>query len=150
MSPLPLAHSRANKKKPKTPTSHSLHASDSPSIRLLQLFHFPYDFPTSLTAFPLPPSPVVRRFKTQEHSCGRNAFSKAEAFPTPKPKRVPRNHPNNKATIMRACPAASQDFQQDFPFLFSAYLPLSSPSRFFKLLSTRNLACLPQYHPCPT
>jgi len=90
----PFFYSRANKGKTKTPAAHSLRESSNPraSDSFISTTAFPHSFRR------------MHRPKTQAHSCSRNPFPKARV-------RVPRNYPNNKATIMGACRTASRDFQ---------------------------------------
>jgi len=82
-----------------------------PSPLGIKLFHFHYSFFAFLAAFLLflqLSRRRVHRSKTLPHSYSRNAFLRAKAFA--EPERVPRNYPNNKATVMRACRAPSHDF----------------------------------------
>jgi len=101
-APLPLAHSRANKGKIKTPTAYSLRVSNSHNFRTT-LLPLPYNF----LAFVLVDASIQNLSAFLQPKCLPESQSIC-----PKQKRAPRNNRNNKATIMRACRAVSHDFQQ--------------------------------------
>jgi len=106
-----------------------------PCVRPLQLS---YRF---LAVFP-PSFQHLHRSKTQANSCSRNAFQKAKAFP--KPKRIPRNYPNNQAPIMRAFRTAPHNFHHSYCFPCFLVIP---PRTSIVSLTLHNL--LSPLHPTP-
>jgi len=97
----PFFYSHANKGNRGAPTVHSFRHRPTSARQTLSL-------PLQLSSFPsggcIDPEP--KRIPAAE------MLSRAKAFLKPNFKRVLRNYPNNKAMIMRACRAASHDFQR--------------------------------------
>ena len=125
MSPFPHSILMLTKKEQKIPLLMA--SGHHPKrIRLLRLPHFPYSHPGACI-YPKPKCIPAAEM-----------FSRKPKYSKPKP--VPRNLPNNKATIMRPCRAASHG-SNTFPLAVSIgqYLggcvrgPVSNITKFWKL-----------------